>query len=271
MEPDEIAEAAVKFDLLGAESVIVRRDVVWRTTAAATVTLDLYLPPGFVAGTTIPAVVIVAGYPDPGFRKFCGLKFKDTGSSLSWGRLLAASGLAVVVYENTDPEADLRELLQFLRNDGPAYGVDPARIGLWASSGNVPLALAALMEDGGKTLKCAALCYGYTLDLDGATDVADAAAMFKFANPNAGKTVADLPSTAPLLIVRAGIDAMPGLNDALDRFLLAALKRNLPVSLVNQAVGQHAFDILQDGPAARDAIRLILAFLRIQLLRLPEI
>ncbi len=270
MDADEMAEQSVKFEVRGAESVIVRRDVVWRTTPAATLTLDLYHPTDFVEGTAIPTVILVAGYPDPGFEKYVGRKFKETGSSRSWGRLLAASGLAVVAYTNTDPEADLRELLRFLRENGPAYGVDPARMGLWASSGNVPLALGALMEDGRKSLKCAALCYGYTLDLDGATDVAEAAAMFKFANPNAGKTVADLPVDLPLLLVRAGIDAMPGLNDALDRFLLAALKHNLPVSLVNQAVGQHAFDILQDGPDARDAIRRVLAFLRFQLLRLPE-
>jgi hypothetical protein len=38
-------------------------------------------------------------------------------------------------------------------------------------------------------LRCAALLYGYTLDLDGATHVAYASRTFLFVNPGAGKSL----------------------------------------------------------------------------------
>ena len=81
-------------------------------------------------------------------------------------------------------------------------GIDGARVGICASSGHAPLALSALMRR--RELKCAALLYPYTLDLDGGTGVADAAKMFRFVNPATGKTVEDLPAGTPLFIAKAG-------------------------------------------------------------------
>ncbi len=117
-----------------------------------------------------------------------------------------------------------------------------------------------------ESLKCAALCYGYTLDLEGSTAVADAQKQWRFANPNAGKTVRDLPQDLPLFVARAGQDANPGLNETLDRFLSHALACNLPITIANHPTGPHAFDMLQDSETSRQIIRQILSFLRFHLL-----
>ena len=60
-------------------------------------------------------------------------------------------------------------------------------------------------------------------DFSGSTGVADAAKQFGFVNACGGKSVADLPHDLPLFIARAGQDRMPGLNPALDDFVLNAL------------------------------------------------
>jgi acetyl esterase/lipase len=130
-----------------------------------------------------------------------------------------------------------------------------------AFSGHVPNALSLLMR-ARQSVACAVLCYGYMLDLEGSTSVADAAAMFRFVNPCAGRSVADLPVDTPLFIARAGHDETPRLNEALDRFVTAALAHNLPITLANHAAGPHAFDIIQDSAASRQIITQILAFLR---------
>src|SRR5207302_11035843 len=83
-----------------------------------------------------------------------------------------------------------------------ALGLGDQRIGLFASSGNVPVALATLMRD--RALACAALLCGYTMDLDGSTAVADAAREYLFSDACAGKSVDDLPDTVPMPLVRAG-------------------------------------------------------------------
>jgi hypothetical protein len=123
-----------------------------------------------------------------------------------------------------------------------------------------------LKQDASKSLKCAVLCYAYTLDSDGSTVVADAARQWGFVNPCAGMTVDDLPRDIPLFVARAGQDQMPGLNDALDRFLIKALACNLPVTFVNHAMAPHAFDLFDDSETSREIIRRILAFLRFHLL-----
>ena len=65
--------------------------------------------------------------------------------------------------------------------------------------------------------------------------------------------------------MRAGRDEFPHLNETIDRFVIKALARNLPVTLVNHAEAPHAFDLLQDSETSREVIRQILAFLRFHL------
>src|SRR5262249_9815939 len=142
--------------------------------------------------------------------------------------------------------------------------IDRSKIAVWACSGHGPNALSVLMERG-RDLRCAVLAYAYTLDLDGSTRVADAAKQFRFVTPAAGKSVRDLPRDLPLFIVRAGRDQMPGLNDALDRFVTAALVLNLPVTVINHALGPHAFDLFDDSRIACDIVKQMLAFLQLHL------
>lgn len=186
-------------------------------------------------------------------------------SYVSWARLVAASGMVAITYTNRDPATDLRALLQHVRQNGESLGIDENRIGGWACSGNVSLALSLLMQEGREPLRCAALLYGYTLDLDGSTGVAEAARSRGFVNPCAGKSLDDLAADVPLFIARAGADEMPGLNETLDRFVVQALGLNLPLTLVNHATGPHAFDLFHDSETSREVIRPLLAFLRCHL------
>jgi hypothetical protein len=144
-------------------------------------------------------------------------------------------------------------------------GIDPGRIGLFACSGHVPTALWLLMEQPHGSLACAALCYGYMLDLGESRPVAEAAAKFGFGNPAANRSVGDLPRV-PILLARAGRDQLPGVNESIDGFAAEALARNLPLTLINLAEAPHAFDLFDESEASREAVRAILAFLRAHLL-----
>ena len=228
--------------------------------------MDLYYPANAKAGARLPAVVFVHGYSDAGIGmpKVLGWpRFKEWGSCNSWGQLAAASGLVAVTYTNREPTVDLLALLEHVRQNAAALGVDENRIGLYASSGHVPLALFALMQEG-RDLKCAVLSCGYTLDLDGSTGVAEMAKQFGFVTPATGKSVDDLPQDLPLFVVRAAQEQFPHLNDMLDALIARALKRNLPVSLVNHQ-GPHGFEIMQDSDNSRETIKQMLGFLRFHL------
>jgi hypothetical protein len=262
-----IARKPVVYRLPGMDAVRVQRDVAYKDA----LTMDIYHASADVDGTGAPAVLFVTGYPDAGMRRALGCYTKEMASYVTWARLVAASGMTAITYVNSQPDVDVHDLLRHLRANAGALGIDAGRLGVWSCSGSVPNALSLLMTDRG--LACAALCYGYLLDLDpdlnldlgGATPVADAAKQFRFVNTAAGRSVDDLPRDLPLLVVRAGRDEMPHLNDAIDAFVPHALRANLPLTLINHHTGVHAFDLHDDTAASRLVIARILAFLQMHL------
>jgi acetyl esterase/lipase len=267
---DHITRKPVVYQIAGMEAATIRPDVEYRTAedpVAGSLTMDLYYPPDAKSGARLPAVVFVHGYSDAGIGMPQVLgwpRFKEMAMSISWGQLAAASGVVGITYTNSEPTADLQALLQYVRQNAAALGVDENRIGLYASSGHVPLALSVLMQEDRDYLKCAILSCGYMLDLDGSSGVAEMAKQFGFVNPGAGKSVDDLRQDLPLFIVRAAQEQFPHLNEMIDRFAAKALSRNLPVTLVNHP-GPHAFELMQDSETSRETIRQMLAFMRFHL------
>lgn len=207
---------------------------------------DLYRPEG---GGKRTAVVFVFGIPDPGAIAFFGAPFKDWQSYVDWARLVAASGMVAVLYQNREP-GDVSALFAHLRAHEEVLGLD-GRYLVFAASGHGPQGLWTIAHEqvGG-----AVLLYPYTLDV-----AAEAAAMHFAAPP---VTVDELPRV-PVLVVRAGRDATPNLNAKLDAFVAAMRGRDLPVSLLEVTDGPHAFDIVDDSPRSREVIDEILAFLQV--------
>lgn len=261
----EVTLKRVVYELPGMTEVTIDRDIEYGSANQEPLKFDLYRPRGNAHTAMAPAVIFVAGYPDPGLSAVMGCRFKDMAGYVSWGQLVAATGLIGITYTNRHPSADLAALLHYLRDNAARLGINAERLGLWACSGNVPTALPLLMDDSAFPIGAAVLSYGPLLDLDGDCTVANGSVALGFANPTAGRAVSDLNAELPLMIVRAGRDPLPGLNANIDRFVAAALARNLPLTLVNHAAGQHAFDILDDNDVSRDMVRRMLAFLRFHL------
>ncbi len=103
------------------------------------------------------------------------------------------------------------------------------------------------------------------LDSEGSSAVADASRQFKFAAP--AVSFDRLPRGVPLLVVRAGRDEMPGLNDSIDRFRSRTASAGLAVELLEHPSGPHAFDIMDDSDTSREVISAVLAFLCARLAR----
>jgi hypothetical protein len=202
---------------------------------------DVYSP---LAEGPHPTVVLVAGYPDDGFARMLGCRFKEMRHTTSWASLLAASGLTAITYSNRDPLPDLRALLEIV--DRP--------VALWATSGNVPAALGCLAKTFPVPIRCAAFLYGYMLD------VAELAKSFHFADP--ATTFDELRWDVPLFIARADQDQTPRLNASIDRFVDEAARRSAPVTFMNHPLGPHVFDIVDDSDTSRFIVERAVAFLR---------
>jgi hypothetical protein len=259
--PSDIFTRRVCLQLDGMDDVSVRRDVAYGVPGDGLV-MDLYCPPGQTDDDRWPAVIIVAGYPGTMEPRRTTLTYKEFGWTVSMCQLIALSGMVAIAYTNHDPVADLRTLFERLHDDARSLRLDPARIGVIAVSGNVPTALTTIMQDFRRTPACAVFGYGCLLDVDDRTHVTDAARQFGFANPGAGRTIADLRRDVPLLITRGGRDQFPGMSDSIDSFIRQGLVENLPITFVNHAEGPHAFDLFDDSRTSRDILRQTLRFLR---------
>jgi hypothetical protein len=262
-----IASRRVVYRIPAMERVTVRRDTTYRAHDGSVQPIDLYYPPEVSAGSLTPAVAIITGYPDAGIHRIFGRFAKDLGSNASWAELIAASGLIAITYVNVDPVADAAGVLEHIREHAAAIGVDRDRIGLWSCSGNVPTAMSLLMSERHDCVRCAAFLFGYMLDLDGSTIVADMSRTIRFANPASGKSIENLRPDLSLFVARAGLDETPRLNETIDAFVSAALARNLAIEVVNHHRGRHAFDAVDDTDATSDVIRRVLSFLAGHLLR----
>jgi hypothetical protein len=256
----DIFSRRVCLQLGGMDALSVRADVNYG--AAAHHLMDVYYPPDEAGGGRWPAVIIVAGYPGTMEPRPTPLTYKEIGWTVSMCQLIAVSGMAAIAYVNQDPVADLRALFEHVHHGAESLKIDPTRIAVLAVSGNVPTAISTLMLDTSRPPACAVFGYGCLLDLDGATDVADTARQFGFANPNAGRTIADLRRDVPLLITRAGRDQFPAMNASIDSFIRQGLRENLPLTVINHAEGPHAFDLFDDSRTSRDILRQTLRFLR---------
>jgi len=265
MIPDQRHEAArkrVQYDLPGASAVRIERGVAYRSGSDSH-TLDIYYPPD--RDTPVPAVLLITGLSDLGAIRMLGCRISEMESYVSWARLIAASGLVAITYTtDKDPTDDTAAVLQYVRTDGHRLGIDHTRIALHATSSHVPNALGQIVNHGDR-ITSALLCYGFMLDLDREKGVAGAQKTWRFVNPSAGCSVADLPKNVSFFLVRAGHDQTPGVNPSIDAFVRHTIRENLPVTLVNHATGIHAFD-LEDGTAgSRQIVAQMLAFLGISL------
>lgn len=255
----ELVNLRVVLSVPGTQDIQVRRNIPYKSGVDQESGIDVYLPPG--ASDALPAVIFVSGYSDQWALDFAGLKLKDWGSYVSWGQLVAASGLVGITYSCDEPPRDANEVLQYVRENSAALRIDPERIGIWAASGNGPTALS-LLTDPQTRLRFAVMSNTYMLDLDGDTTVADMAAQIGFAAPNSDMSVSDLNPNMPMFVVRSGKDEGPGLNQTIDRFVKHAIESDLPLRFANLPDAPHGYDTLHDTEESRETIRQILAFMR---------
>jgi hypothetical protein len=260
-----ITARRVVYEMPDEAAVVVRRDIEFSGADGQPLTLDLYLPTdGHVRRT--PVVVLIAGFPDAGTVKMLGCRFKEMQSVVSWATLLAASGVAAVAYANREPVGDLAALIDHLTTHAAVLNIDEESVGLLSTSGHGPLGLSLVMRGGPPNLRCAALLYPYSLDLDGAAGVAELSARFGFVNACAGRVLNNLRSDVPMFFARAGQDQFPHLNPSLDRLVAQGLGLNLPLTVVNYPAGVHAFDLMDPSEASRDMVKQALAFFQRHLL-----
>jgi acetyl esterase/lipase len=275
LTPADLARMRVVFRVPGMDRVRVRRDLVYREVEGARMTLDVYLPPreepaDGPAGALPPVVLLIHGGPVP---PEAHAKVKGMGVFVSYGEMLAASGMAAVAFNHlhhgwhdlAESADNVAAVVAYLRAEKDALRLDPDRLCLWAFSGGGPQ-LAPPLTAPDPAVRC---LVGYYPMLDLRIDLGPLAALaaaipaetLERFSPAACLAVEAPRAQPPLLLARAGLD-QPFVNHGLDGFVQAALAAGLELELLNHAGGQHGFDLLDDVERSRRIIARTIEFIQ---------
>jgi hypothetical protein len=259
-------ELVVAYEVPGMKDVIVKKDIPYLKSADTSLKMDIYYPPKFDFKSKIPAIVFVFGYTNSGQIKTAGWQLRKWSPYTSWCRLVAASGMAAIVYETVNPENDLTSLMKYINSNSGNLKIETGMIGVYSCSANTPVALANILNGSNNYFKCAAIYYGIFLNPD-----------FKYLSTidtlskQMGFIPSRLPESAtwkkdvPILIVHAGKDFVPYTDESITLFTEKAIKQKVPLTVIQYATGVHGFDIYADNKEIREIIKTTLEFWKFNL------
>jgi dienelactone hydrolase len=256
----DLPSDTLAFSLPKMAEVSVRREV-YREADGKPLAMDICYPPAIRKGSNLPVVLCVMGYSDA--SPVTKGPFKQMSAYASWGRLTAAAGMVAVTYQTLAAD-DTEAALAYVRSHAAQLRVDAERIGLWSCSADSPTAVSAAMREGPRRFRFAVFYYGLMLSPDDFRRK-------EFDGPCAPrgcysaelKGVTSLRTDVPLLIARAGKDAIPFVNGSIDHFIQSAREKRVPLTLLDHEAGAHGFDAPKQADArAPDIIKQTLEFMR---------
>ena len=254
-------QGAVVYDLPRMNDVIVKKDIPYQDIAGSLLKMDIYYPPDFDFQRKIPAVIIVLGYPDVAGKKLLGSEFKNYIQLVSWCKIISASGMAGIVYESVNPEKDIIALSNYLKKNEDEVKIDINKIGAWTCSAHTPTTISYILNGADNIFKCAVVYYGFFLtnDFKYLPQIDTLSQNMGFKTPRLSEPTV-WRKDVPIMIVRAGKDNVPYINQTLASFYDKALNQDLPITLINYKNGVHGFDAALDNETTRLIIKNTIEF-----------
>lgn len=261
--------ARLVYHLPNEDNVRVLKDVPFKTIDDLSLRCDIYIPNILSPSEVRPAIVFVSGDTPPEYM----LTVKEWGIYTGWGRLVAAAGFVGITFQHRvmhelqvthldEVVADVADVIAFVRRQAADFQIDPDRLCLWCGSAGATPGLHVGLRDGQPFIRCLISYYGlFDLALYARArqlDVPPADVLQRFAPVTAfSQRKNALP---PLLIARMGQD-IPGLNEAVDQFIMVAEQVGASVEVLHYPEGHHGFDIEDDTDQSRTIIQQTLAFM----------
>lgn len=257
---------ALTYSLPKMESVVVQ-NVEYCNVGDISLTMDIYYPSILEGDARLAVVIFVVGYTDTAAQSMVGSHLKDWGPFISWCRLTAAAGLIAITHQTQQPD-DIEVLVEFIRENGASLNIDPDRIGIWSCSANSPTAVSFAMREDLDYLKFAVFYYSLMLTPDNQfREEINSLCAPRGCYAAELKDIDQLRKDLPLLIVKAGLDDVPYVNDSIDHLVSLATDGDVPLTLIDFKEGIHGFDVKEFWPKAPHAksgeiVRQTLEFMR---------
>jgi acetyl esterase/lipase len=251
------------------ESVLVVKDIVSKTGR----TLDVYRSPDS-EDRALPAVVFVPGDAPEEIMADA----KQWGQYVSWGQLVALSGLAAVITNHRSTNGfrhlegaaqDVDAAVDHVRMNGSDLGIDPERIAIWTCSAGAPFALRTALRDRPAYIRALVAFYSI-MDLRPGREMISSDIPDKVVADFSCSHYLEVGGSFPrMLVARAGKDNEI-INRSIETFVAAAVAVGVEIDYMNHADGQHAFDVRDGDARSRAIIQCTLDFLSDALLGEPE-
>jgi acetyl esterase/lipase len=262
---EEIVNAPLVLEKPGTARVKVTTDLRYHPAVDdPNLLMDVYSPLDVKAGERRPVLMFVHGGAGSESRP------KDWGIYKGWGRLAGASGLVGVTFTHrlgypkpllAESGADVTAAIDYVRANAAKLGADPDRICLAAYSAGGPL-LTLGYDEKRPYIRCLIAVYAF-LDVQQSNlhrdnEPAERVKQYSVIEHLGEKRAKEIPT----LIARAGLDAIPTMNDSIDRFIARAIRENANVTVMNHPAGVHGFDNQNDDDRSREIMEFLLAFAR---------
>jgi acetyl esterase/lipase len=264
----ELVMMPVVYRTAGMEKVKVKSDLKYTNVNNPFLLMDVYSPPDLAKGEKRPAVLFIHGGAGEETTP------KDWGFYVSWGKLVAASGMVGVTFTHrlsaqkaslAAAADDVTAAINYVRANADTLNVDRERICLVAYSAGGPM-LSMAMRDKPAYIRCMVGFYAF-MDIQQAGNLFEAhespQALRNFSPISYLANGAD--RIAPLFIARAGRDQIPTMDDSIDRFLRDAVSKNVALTFANHPQGVHSFDSQNDDNRSREIIQSAIAFMKANL------
>jgi acetyl esterase/lipase len=212
----------------------------------------------------LPVVILVhGGLPDDApVRPRSWQVYKD------WGAILAASGVAAVMFDHSlgSPKrrldlsvSEIDIVLRWVATEGARLGLKTDSVQAIGFSAAGLLAPELLRDERPVPISRIALFYPLTGVVPTTeTPLHDDALTARMDIRSAAQQLAK--RRTPLLLIRAGGDIQPGLLSLLDKNVSALLSADVRLEIINVPGEPHGFDLEHDTPDVRAAIERTLRF-----------
>lgn len=264
----EMLKKRIVYEIPGMEQIRKVENGIYKTVDGTNLLLDVYYPADLQDGEQRPAVLLVHGLGPAELVQH----IKDSGQYVSWGQLIAASGLIAVTFNHRSPDehislnevaSDVDDLVEYVREHASELQIDREKLAIWTCSAGVPLGTRSALRGTPEFVKCLVAYYG-PLDMQPLKDeweltedeVREFSATSYLEEP--------IEKLAPMLITRAGLDH-PTLNAAIDSFIKEAIAKNVTLDFMTHPGGHHAFDVLDDVARSHEIIKRTLEFMKTHL------
>lgn len=199
-------------------------------------------------------------------KKLLGSQFKSYITFVSWCKIISASGMAAIVYETNDPVNDIIAVSNYLKSNENKLQIDNSKIGAFTLSAHTPTAITTILNGSNNIFKCAVVYYGFflTQDFKYLPQIDSISKNMGFMTPRLSEPTS-WKNNIPIMIVRAGKDSVPFINQSLMSFYNNALNQNLPITLINYPTGLHGFDTNMYDETTSQIIKSTLEFWKFHL------